>query len=315
MNLSPRRAGGGFAQTCKISFVWGRLSTSTILGLGGKPAMATLGLVATRSITTSQPAVNCDVCGRNLLRGELPDVFLAAGERRVVCDLCVGRAANEGWLREGDGESLTLRPPRGRRARTLVGRLRQRREQARADASEPVPWAEEIADEPASFADAYHGAHDAAPPSLAAEPAPAEPQSPSPSPSPPAVRAARAVESSGAWGSARSVHAVPANSEQRAIRALEIFNGGEGPRRVAGVARSLGAPGVTARPLDDSTLVSVVVAWELCWYRYEVDLADEDSGAHVSEQGLELTELAPVDRVVNARADERGELQMLSLEA
>ncbi len=271
--------------------------------------------MATRSITTSQPAVNCDVCGRNLLRGELPDVFLAAGERRVVCDLCVGRAANEGWQREGDGASLTMRPPRGRRARTLVGRLRQRREQARTDASEPAPWPEELADEPPSFADAYDGAQAPALPSVA-EPVPAEPLSPAPapapSPSPPAVRAARAAESSGAWRSARSVHAVPANAEQRALRALEIFNGGEGPRRVAGVARSLGAPGVTARPLEDSTLVSVVVAWELCWYRYEVDLAEEGSGAHVSEQGLELTELEPVDRVANARANESGELQMLS---
>lgn len=274
--------------------------------------------MATRSITTSQPAVSCEVCRRNLLRGEQADVFLAAGERRVVCDLCVGRAANEGWRREGDGAALAMRPPRGRRARTLVGRLRQRREQARVDAAEPVPWAEEIVDEPSSFTDAYHGARDPAPGEPIAEPVGGDPSSAPPSTrstSPPAVRATRVADSSGAWGSARSVHAVPANTEQRVLRALEIFNGGDGPRRVAGVARSLGAPGVTARPATDSTLVSVLVAWELCWYRYEVDLAEEGSGAHVSEQGLELSELAPVDRVANARADERGELHMLLPEA
>lgn len=273
--------------------------------------------MATRSITTTQPAVSCEVCRRNLLRGEQPDVFLAAGERRVVCDLCVGRAASEGWRREGDSPALAMRPPRGRRARTLVGRLRQRREQARVVASEPAPWAEETFDERSSFDDADHGAHDPTPTPPVAELAGGDTASAPPSTrsaSPPAVRATRGVESSGAWRSARSVHAVPANTEQRALRALDIFNRGEGPRRVAGVARSLGAPGVTARPLTDSTLVSVVVAWELCWYRYEVDLAEEGSGAHVSEQGLELTELAAVDRVANARADERGELQMIVTE-
>jgi len=40
--------------------------------------------MATRSIVTSQPDVACDVCGRRLLRGELPDVFLAGGQRRTV---------------------------------------------------------------------------------------------------------------------------------------------------------------------------------------------------------------------------------------
>ncbi len=80
-----------------------------------------------------------------------------------------------------------------------------------------------------------------------------------------------------------------------------MFNAGEHPRRVAGVARSLGEPSVAARPLADSgSVVSIVVAWELCWYRYEVDLGDEAAGATVSAQGTELGELAQEERLVNA---------------
>ena len=92
-------------------------------------------------------------------------------------------------------------------------------------------------------------------------------------------------------------------------RALTVFNTGEHPRRVAGVARSLGEPSVAVRPVADSgSMVAIVVAWELCWYRYEVDLGDEAAGARVAAQGTELAELAEEDRLVNATADERGEL-------
>ena len=43
-------------------------------------------LVNRKSITTSIPAVSCDVCGRTLLRGEQADVFIAGGTRRNVCE-------------------------------------------------------------------------------------------------------------------------------------------------------------------------------------------------------------------------------------
>jgi len=83
---------------------------------------------------------------------------------------------------------------------------------------------------------------------------------------------------------------------------------------VAGVARSLGVPDVTARPITpDSTVMTIVVAWELCWYRYEVDLGDERSGTRLVSQGAELEELDALDRVANATADDRGELRMLAL--
>src|SRR5580700_3680274 len=81
--------------------------------------------MSTRTIVTSQPDVACDVCERRLLRGEQPDVFLAAGRRRIVCELCAPRAAHEGWMRETDSHSMSLPPMRSRRGRSFLERLRQ----------------------------------------------------------------------------------------------------------------------------------------------------------------------------------------------
>jgi hypothetical protein len=108
----------------------------------------------------------------------------------------------------------------------------------------------------------------------------------------------------------RHVHAIPTSGEMKAARALELFNASEHPRTVAGVARSLGAPAVAVRPAPEHpSVVTVVVSWELCWYRYEVELADGGSnGVRVADQGYELAELADEDRGVNATADEHGTL-------
>ena len=64
--------------------------------------------------------------------------------------------------------------------------------------------------------------------------------------------------------------------------------------------RSLGAPDVvaSAAPHDDESS-TIVVAWELCWYRFEVDLADERRRVRRRGQGYELTELEP--RTVRSR--------------
>ena len=57
-----------------------------------------------------------------------------------------------------------------------------------------------------------------------------------------------------------------------------------------------------------SAIVTIVVGWELTWYRYEVDLADEAAGVRVTGQGAELVELEAADQQPNAAAGERGEL-------
>lgn len=245
--------------------------------------------MATRSIVTSHPEVACDVCGRRLLRGEQPDVFLSGGQRRMVCELCVPRAAHEGWLREAEEHSLTLRPSGARRTRSLLGRLRQLREspgEASLPASDSPPIAVQERD--------YEGLYDF----LDSAPSGSQPV--------PAVPHQEAVAASA------PAPAEPSPAERQMARALEVFNRGEHPRRVAGVTRSLGSPAVqVATPAGSEHLVAVVVAWDLCWYRYQVDLDDEQAGAQLSAQGMELEELPEHERVANAAADERGELSLL----
>jgi hypothetical protein len=109
----------------------------------------------------------------------------------------------------------------------------------------------------------------------------------------------------------RHVKAVPTNDEHKVAAAIEAFNSSEHPRTVAGVARSLGSPVVSVRASQThQSVVKVVAAWELCWYRYEIDLADEAGGVRVAAQGSELSELDPGEHEGNAGADESGLLAL-----
>ncbi len=222
--------------------------------------------MTTRTIVTSQPDVACSVCERRLLRGEQPDVFVAAGRRLTVCELCVPRAVHEGWMRESDSPPLTL-PPRARlRGRSLLERFR-------GVARTTTPRGEElVAEAPLAGSEAIGAA------ALDWDlPAAEEPSLP------------------------------PSYPE----RALVAFNASEFPRRVAGVARSLGAPEVSVRSAEHlESVVRIVVAWELSWYRYEVDLSDGLAEARVLDQGSELAELEREERLANADADANGMLAL-----
>jgi hypothetical protein len=91
--------------------------------------------------------------------------------------------------------------------------------------------------------------------------------------------------------------------------AVDLFNQSEHRRTVAGVARSLGGAGVAVLPATEPpSLVHIVVCWELCWYRYTVDLSDAVPGVRVDGQGYELSELSEPERAANATADESGQL-------
>ena len=61
-------------------------------------------------------------------------------------------------------------------------------------------------------------------------------------------------------------------SADSSARAVALFNASEHPKTLAGVIRSLGAPYVRVGPSHDDVVVDVLVAWELCWYRFEADL-------------------------------------------
>jgi len=234
-------------------------------------------MAGTRDIRTNQQDISCDVCGRTLLRGERAEPFLVGGARRHVCELCTARAQHEGWIREGGADELSLRSARHDGRTRLVDRLRARRQRARS-----------VTDAQAAQELAEAGVHFDTPPARPAEPAPPEPPR-----------------------SPRHVRAVPTNAELKMERALEVFNASEHVRTVGGVARSLGPPAVSVRPLADRpSVVAIAVMWELSWYRFEVDLSDEGSGVRREGHGAELGDLAADEHVVNAAADERGGLHL-----
>jgi hypothetical protein len=275
--------------------------------------------MATRTIVTSQPDVECDVCERRLLRGEQPDVFIGAGRRRIVCELCAPRAAHEGWLRESDSQSLTLPPMRARRGRSLFERLRQ---VARPPGASAAPAVEDAAQPYDLFADAAEAQTSAA----AAATAPSRAQPVAGPTDPEANTQASAVDTDTAASTPAADAPTPSHAdghgqEHAAIEqpsayveeAIAVFNASEFPRRVAGVTRSLGAPTVTVRSAEHlASVVSIVVAWELCWYRYEVDLSEPAAEAQVIAQGTELAELDREDRRANAAAAESGTLVLAS---
>jgi hypothetical protein len=106
----------------------------------------------------------------------------------------------------------------------------------------------------------------------------------------------------------RHVHAVPADQHGQLARAVALFNASEHRKTLSGVIRSLGAPYVHLGPVRDEVLVELLVAWELCWYRFEADL--EGDIVHRRAQGYELTELEGDLADANAAADPDGRLAL-----
>ncbi|HWX74545.1 MAG TPA: hypothetical protein VNZ05_04515 [Solirubrobacteraceae bacterium] len=94
--------------------------------------------------------------------------------------------------------------------------------------------------------------------------------------------------------------------------ALEAFNSSEYPRRIASLARSLGVPEVSVLLDEDLGLVTIVVAWELCWYRYRIDADDPQLEVSMVAQGRTLEELERAERLCNGHADELGALSLLA---
>ncbi len=239
-------------------------------------------MAITKDIRPSTAHTICDVCGRTLLRGERSEVYIDGGVRRSVCELCKSRALHEGWLREGTVPEYDGNESASSRRGSFLSRLRRRREVPRE-----APLADDV--EPES-------------PAEPARPAPA----PAPVPAPPPAPRRRAREPA---REPRHVRAVPMGAGQKIASAIAVFNNSQHRRTVAGVARSLGAPTIAIHPnVDESSLVDIVASWELCWYRYEVDLSDEVPVVRVAAQGYELDELGPEDRTANASYDEHGAL-------
>ncbi len=235
--------------------------------------------MTTRSIVTSHPDLACDVCSRRLLRGEQPDYFIADGRRRLVCELCAPRATHEGWLRETEAAAdVALPPQRPRRGRSLFDRL--------IGAAKP----------PAAQSERRPRAERRERRAAAPEPYDAFP-----------------IEEDGVLPEAEPAGASlePARPPTYSELAVAAFNASEFPRRVAGVARSLGEPVVNVSSAEHlESIVRIVVAWELCWYRYEVDVGEEPASALACGQGTELEELERWEREGNAVATEAGAITL-----
>jgi hypothetical protein len=264
--------------------------------------------MATRTIVTSHPEVACDVCGRRLLRGEQPDVFLSSGQRRLVCELCVPRATQEGWRRDTGEQTTGPRSERPQRGRSLLDRLRQSRWPIPDRSTRPN--AQSSASARTLDGDARDAGVQEAWTDIGGEWTNLDDEWGGPGERSPEAVEGTEVESAPVDASTASA-GTPAGAEASVKRALEVFNAGEQPRRLAGVARALGAPRVSAAPVAGADgVVAIVVAWELCWYRYQVALGDELGGARLAAEGMELEELTQEERVANAVADERGELSL-----
>ncbi len=248
--------------------------------------------MSTRSIVTSQPDVACDVCERRLLRGEQPDTFLAAGEPRIVCELCAPRAAHQGWKRGSALHEVGQAPLRNGRRRALFGRLRQARRSEEATEGAAGPFGRD--GDPYDFLGG--GSESGALPE--------------------GEHAGAVPAENGGYGGGEVLkqrQSAPVRYDGPLQRAIDVFNAGEYPRRVASLTRSLGAPEVTVREGEAvASSVVIVLAWELCWYTYEVDLDNlQGLQARAIAQGTELTELGAEDRLANALADERGALALI----
>jgi hypothetical protein len=107
----------------------------------------------------------------------------------------------------------------------------------------------------------------------------------------------------------RHVRAVPTTAEVKVGRALDMFNRSEHARTVAGLSRTLGSALVSALPSPTApSKVTIVVAWELSWYRYEVDLGDEADPIELEEKGEEIDQLDESLRGWNAAIAPNGDL-------
>jgi hypothetical protein len=228
-------------------------------------------------------AVSCDVCGRTILKGERPEWYLApGGDRRRVCDLCAARAQHHGWIRESAAGDMPARMPRNEPRRGMLGRLRKR--PAPTQPAEDVSFSAEPSENGVSSA--AEGVR------LKPDPVqdPPPPQRPRTRPQSP-----------------RHVRAVPTTAEVKVERALELFNGSAHQRTVAGLARTLGPPWVSAMPdPNQASAVSVLVAWELSWYRYRVDLGDEADPVMMLDKGEEIDQIDESLRAWNAELDDGG---------
>ena len=224
----------------------------------------------------------CDVCGRHMLPGASAREYVTPDrDRRAVCDLCRTSAERAGWVR-GDRvreEEFHAEPDRRPRRLWIMERISQRRARNRREEADDAEDSED-AEEARDVEDAKSQPAAARKPPGASQPPQRRPGGAEP-------------------------------PERRIRRALERFNRSEHRRTVEGLTRSLGNPRVAAvTPAEAPDQVRLTVAWELSWYQWKVEFADDDAAVRALRNGKEVSELGPADRAWNARAGEDGRIQL-----
>lgn len=277
-----------------------------------------------KEIATDNDGTVCTVCARTLLKGERTEAYIASsGERRQVCDLCRTRVEEQGWVREALHGQTPLRDSRGRyRRRGLRGLLRRSRpgeeevprpgpqpSHGSPPREEPVPIGNDAF---AEFDPEPEVEVTAASKLVVAGPASAvQPTEETRSTVRDSVtNGHRARPEPSVGPDPRTVRGVPVADDVKIERALDLFNASEHPRTVAGIARTLGKPSVTVASSQGSpSEVNVLVAWELSWYKFVVDLGDRSQSVHLQEKGYELDEISAELQLWNAHMNEDGRIE------
>lgn len=237
----------------------------------------------------------CSVCGRTLLTGERTEAYISAGgEERQVCDLCRARVERQGWARSDSKDQPTAPKAKKKKSRKQlrsIFRGPKQEEEGVDGAADGRPM--DAAKQNSEDTDG-HG-----------------------------VKKGRSVERATvredpkrttreATVGHRSVYAVPTSDYGKLERAIELFNKTEHLETVAGIARTLGRPHI-ATVMSDSlgSEVYLVVAWELSWYRYLVDVSKNKNAVRLIDRGDELDEIPEAYRSWNAGIDEGGRVGLL----
>ena len=96
--------------------------------------------------------------------------------------------------------------------------------------------------------------------------------------------------------------------ELAVVEAADLFNQTDYRRTVAGIAKSLGEPKTSIRPLSGvSGEVVITIAWDISWYQYRVT-PESAQPVRLEERGHEVNELDGLYKDWNAHLDEHGRL-------
>ena len=212
----------------------------------------------------------CVVCGRRLLAGERPSIYVTREWQEVtVCELCKPRAEAAGWMRPEEAEELRAsggmrerRRPRGQVLGGLLARV-QGAQDSQGDSDERV--AEGVRERPARRA--TPSVQPAAEPSLAD------------------VELAEALRNFNFSDHRRTVAGL--------TRTLGAPRASSLPIEASG-----GVPGFR-----------ITVAWELTWYQWEIAAGEHGIEVRESGKGETLDQLRAEDRTWNLMAGSDGTLQ------